>query len=134
MREIKFRAWDKKHNKMSDGFDMWDFAYTTDSENGNWQYGFQEDYGKGNMILMQFTGLKDKNGKEIYEGDIVKPARNAMEGEIGEVWWQDASGYWAIDWDGSKNLGKYDYQIGHHLELEVIGNIYENPELLKGKE
>ena len=69
------------------------------------------------VILMQYTGLKDKNGKEIYEGDVVKTSLG-----IGKVCMR--LGCWFIEMQ--KELGYF-----HTDEIEVIGNIYENPELLK---
>lgn len=78
--------------------------------------------------LMQFTGLHDNNGKEIYEGDIVRYTVNGTD--VGEVWWQDARGVWVIDWTHSPDEYK-DVQIEYSRELTIIGNIYENPELLE---
>ncbi len=76
------------------------------------------------MVLMQYTGLKDKNGKEIYEGDLVK-----VEGAGGEPL--------QIVWNTTQLCG-FAYQAGAFYHgfiepddsIEVIGNIYENPELL----
>ena len=73
-----------------------------------------------NIELMQFTGLKDKNGKEIYERDIVKQKNGRKEIQIGEIKWV-IRGYEVltnISWKSIKD------------EIEVIGNIYENPNLL----
>jgi len=83
-----------------------------------------------NVILMQYTGLKDKNGKEIYEGDITNN---------GEVFWNDELGNEQFGFmlkDIYKN--KYGIRELHYLDaftnpLEVIGNVWENPDLLGGK-
>ena len=97
-REIKFRAWINEK--------MWHFDIK-ESAGYVWH--------KGN--LMQYTGLKDKNGKEIYEGDIVS---NNLK-EQGIVKWKGIG----FDWGDDFSKGKGDTD-----EIEVIGNIYENPELL----
>ncbi|OAJ75303.1 hypothetical protein AYJ08_05195 [Brevibacillus sp. SKDU10] len=72
--------------------------------------------------LRQYTGLYDKNGKEIYEGDIVlsrsEPATGTVEFSYGSI---------IVDWHGPDIDDLRDY----HEFLEVIGNIYENPELLE---
>lgn len=73
--------------------------------------------------VMQYTGLKDKNGKEIYEGDIIEFDKIEWGGDdnIHVVSWNDKDAQW--DWGGG-NTSDMDYRT-------VIGNIYENPELLK---
>jgi len=117
MREIKFRAWDENKKKWLQKYkDIWlcvDDGRTCTLENsGNWDSG---DYLKGvSVILMQYTGLKDKNGKEIYEGDIVivhpenKYGRRVIEIDLYE-----------------------GFNHGDGGNFEIIGNIYENPELIK---
>lgn len=67
----------------------------------------------------QYTGLKDENEREIYEGDIVK---HATWGDVYEVIFEDGGFY---------VLSSYDFQTINEYPLEVIGNIYENPELLE---
>jgi hypothetical protein len=93
MREIKFRAWDKETKTM--------------------QYNVSFLY--NNAEIMQFTGILDKNGKEIYEGDIVKRGTT-----ISDIIWEDY---------GFK-LRKGNSICDVNKPIEIIGNIYESPELL----
>ena len=116
MREIKFRAWRKQDDPRMIN---WDTILLV---------GFQRFIDVDNYELMQYTGLKDKNGKEIYEGDIVncgvpelsndEPAEHIHHGIIGFR-------------DGSYLVN--DFSTWFACEYEIAGNIYENPELLKGK-
>lgn len=80
----------------------------------------------GDRPLMQFTGLKGNNGKEIYEGDIVMLGTTSGS-LVGDVYWNDDHG-WQVRNDIRRSLaisiGAYDEHV------EVIGNIHENPELL----
>jgi len=97
----------------------------------------QEDY-KDRLKIMQYTGLKDKNGREIYEKDIVKFKLLTRDGEkrgIGIVEWNDIERAWVVKVvksDSGMPILKY-YLLGFikDEQLRVIGNIYENPELLK---
>ena len=73
-------------------------------------------------ILMQCTGLKDKNGKLIYEGDIVKHSKSNQQYK---VQWND-KGFWQLDDNAMARSAKFLEE-----NYEVIGNIYENPELLE---
>jgi len=137
-RVIKFRAWDGgMHYKLS-------FIGNGD-ENGNAVMG--EHRPLINPILMQFTGLHDKSGKEIYEGDIVRilytdwPSQtgNALSLEDykksisyhGVVEWHDAG--WHVKMWGKKYQEYYFDSIdpGRHGEIEVIGSIYSTPNLIK---
>ncbi|XOS93835.1 YopX family protein [Brevibacillus laterosporus] len=111
MREIKFRAWDKEDKYMLD----W-VLIKLDVE-----YSINQLLEMNRFEMMQFTGLHDKNGMEIYEGDIVlgrsEPATGTVEFSYGSI---------IVDWHGPDIDDLRDY----HEFLEVIGNIYENPELL----
>lgn len=116
-RIIKFRAWEIPLKFMRDWEDIRDVMNMGNFDNDE-------------FIFMQFTGLTDKNGKECYEADIVKPV-NGMEKEYGIVIWSEEKAGFDIDWRYAKNLGKYDYRVESLSGLEVIGNIYENKDLIK---
>lgn len=122
-REIKFRAWDKKRKTM--WFQDGDWIFDSEYDDLCFPFNFKRNIVDGNsdsFDLMQFTGLLDKNGKLIYEGDIVKAidVSSAVE-------WAD-EGYWMICRPGTADIDL----LGNHISVcEVIGNIYENPELLK---
>lgn len=111
MREIKFRAW--QDGKVWEGRQFWNHSGVLSMGFG----GLNLDKGG---VLMQYTGLKDKNGTEMYEGDIVKFPRDKV-GHI--VWNQKESGFWI------EAVVSVDYKLDMG-EVEVIGSIYENPELL----
>ena len=119
MREIKFRVWDKENKEMLDVEALhWDdctreFLIRTTMYS---DYFTPEE-------LMQFTGLYDKNGKEIYEGDIVK-AKFFEKHITGEI--EFALGAFFVT--GSSVS---DNQMFIFNDFEVVGNIYENPELLE---
>jgi hypothetical protein len=76
------------------------------------------------LRIMQYTGLLDKNGREIYEGDIVRGARDGETGICPVVWSPREGGFIPFC---SDNYPLFDA----HTDLEVIGNIYQNPELLE---
>ena len=118
-REIKFRAWDKKNKEM--------ILHDSFFELQKWNRTQNE---LKDFILVQFTGLKDKNGKEIYEGDIIIN-RFVGQSKICLVKYKDAS--FQIEYQGDIDpiLDWVGVAVDTTEDLEVIGNIYENKELLK---
>jgi uncharacterized phage protein (TIGR01671 family) len=125
-REIKFRAYDKFNKEMfySDR-KLRDYEFFRDFE-------FRVDAGNG-VELMQYTGLKDKNGKEIYEGDILTVKSKSAYKYITaiELGWTDDNeyGWYWLNNQGTKNIVRDVDMISERYE--VIGNIYENPNLFK---
>jgi uncharacterized phage protein (TIGR01671 family) len=124
MREIKFRAWLTDQKRMLQTPDSLEF-------NGHGLVAIydgvkEQTFLQSEFELMQYTGLKDKNGKEIYEGDIINIMDiNFPEDNLNyEVQWT-FFGYWP-----RHLMDGIDITDGH-ISIEVIGNIYENPELLK---
>jgi uncharacterized phage protein (TIGR01671 family) len=125
-RVIKFRAWDALNKQWLLGYELPNLGgFSMLGEVmvfGEYQRMLSsfslDDWDK--IILMQFTGLLDKNGKEIYEGDIVK-----WYNKISYIVYMD-KGFWVNDeaygWEG-EDLWNWE-------QMEVIGNIYENPELI----
>jgi uncharacterized phage protein (TIGR01671 family) len=132
MRTIKFRAWDEQNKIMHN-----DFQFIKSGDEGNdWIvftsdkqtlqdsiHPFENPYFGQQLKIMEYTGLKDKNGKEIYEGDILETSDDS----ICYVVFEDTGfavkshGSEAIDWEFSN----------FYSECEIIGNIHQNPELLK---
>jgi len=128
MREIKFRAWNKIFKVMGDVSVLeWYknssiFAYIRANNSVS---GFQTDATTvDEIVLMQYTGLKDKNGEEIYEGDILKVIVGNKY-EYMEVYFKDGCFGW-----GKEHNGIYSFDPLDLEDIEVIGNIYENKELL----
>jgi uncharacterized phage protein (TIGR01671 family) len=115
MREIKFRAWHRDAKEM---------LYP---ENNRQDYVFYWEHEGQPVEIMQFTGLKDKNGKEIYEGDIVSCAGN--NSMFGEVVFIDGSFKYINSGESNKDHNRGEY-ISLYNGDKVIGNIYENPKLL----
>lgn len=126
MREIKFRAWNDLKGMITNPMSMSTVVSRFIKEFRPAPTGFgsrAEEVKPDDYILMQYTGLKDKNGKEIYEGDVVKYG-GASKG-IGEVSWREAEFSIRADDDGSALFLPI-----RTTSVEVIGNIYENTELV----
>lgn len=134
MRDIKFRLWNDEDNRMERVTEMrkflsiqWECDTVDDdtSETSEWCTP---------KTIMQFTGLKDKNGIEIYEGDLIKNQR----GRTVEVVWHKFTASFGsvfVGDDGSAPIGQ-DKSYGFHNadwkhEIEVIGNIYQNQEFIE---
>ena len=138
MRELKFRAWWKHPKylpegkmffvgglmfaKKQDGEPEYDMPFLEvglmDTELNSkigWNSGDE-------CTLMQYTGLKDKNGKEIYEGDVVKIQSLLGGGRISTDY---------IEWERTGFVSHFGGRIPRENRIEVIGNIYENPDLIK---
>jgi len=138
MREIKFRAWSKTGNKLGSPINYLTVDGATRLLNS---MRYAEESGE-EIILMQYTGLKDKNGKEIYEGDILQfteidedSAFGAEETNIVEVKWIDEiAQYRAVFQSGRRTELHFVIQLPTVISCEIIGNIYENPNLLSIKE
>ena len=138
MREIKFRAWDKKKNQMyrevyvlHPSTQM--IKATTMGEDNGWMNYVER------CVLMQYTGLTDKNGVEIYEGDIVG---GYPHGTVFVRWSDEGACFESVSYDaieddeGEVTRTEVTTLLANDLSdckdaWEVIGNIYENPELMK---
>ena len=127
MRTIKFRAWSEEcYDEENDSyvFEMISADRLAISENNLLQDQLKQTE---KFRLMQFTGLQDKNGKEIYEGDIIFNEEENINVMI--TWWQDAAAFYMFI--GNEGV-PFSWIIEKNMcYCEVIGDIHENPELIK---
>lgn len=134
MREIKFRVWDKIGNRFFNIDYNYLVAITNCGKIGVLVDDFNfEEFKKDeleNIVISEYTGIKDKNDKEIYEGDIIKDKL----GRIYKVFWHGS--FAGFCYEFKNQLGKKDFKLLHlaYFNIEVIGNIYENSELLRSDE
>ncbi len=126
MRDIRFRAWDEDNKKMQE------CEITMDNYVHIWEQGGPYILGSVNegrvvkqVPVMQYTGLKDMNAKDIYEGDIV-----TNDYDTGNVFWHDIYAQFQID---NSQTDKFVMPQDEWYLYEIIGNIYENKELLNDK-
>ena len=131
MREIKFRAWIPEEKSMVEvlviDWHWGNISFARNEKDKEWATIPTNNLDK--VALMQYTGLKDSKGREIYEGDIA-----TVECECGykanmPVGW----GYngWRLEKQWSHRFPSGELEFNHTERVEVIGDIYENPELLK---
>ena len=121
MNNLKFRAWDKANKEMLkiDIIDFYSEEIMVLEDDSTMKF--------SDVVLMQSTGLFDKNGVEIFEGDIV---RNTHTGSVGRVHWcvHNTGFFYYVEKD------KKDYTVFRaKYNLEVIGNVYENKELIQNE-
>ncbi len=134
-REIKFRAWwqpvklEYHKGKITNPPKMLQVSDDSGTKTGLDCCGYANQ--GQNVILMQYTGLKDKNGKEIYEGDIVNLIPDGYVKELATVEWDNDNASWIYRRISQLELVNKRGVYVKWKPIEVIGNIHENPELLE---
>ena len=129
---VRFRVWIKTEKRMIETDDLLDIDYENKeivTQQVYFENGLPDDrdiycYDFDEIELMQSTDMVDKNGKEIFEGDIVK-----CSGLLGTI--ESFKAMWICSFVKYNNYQKVGFFA---QEIEVVGNIYENPELLEDKE
>ena len=121
---FKFRAWNLEKGIMH--YDVED-TYDGISNNAIQHSNFSAVLEDNEYIVMQCTGFKDRNGKLIYEGDVV--GFGSENEDIGIIEWDNDECRFIVDEKFNNSISDFSNWYGN--ELEIIGNIYQNPELLK---
>ena len=124
MKEIKFRAWSLITSKMFQDV-QWGIEYCDSLRPFAYVIDRAEPEKNAKFVVMQYTGLKDKNGKEIFEGDIVKKLYGATNPTCIVAWHDERAMF--IQQDG---YNEPLYHL-HPKHIEIIGNVYENESLIK---
>ena len=122
MRQNKFRIWDKIYKSM---FQVSDISWACDGS-----IVYINGYIAEDVILMQSTGLSDRNGKEIFEGDIIRTLDCEGNTDIDEVFYNSVHCKFLI---GNKYVSRLSVGLGEYsfINIEIISNIYDSPELLE---
>lgn len=137
MREILFRG-----KRLADGKWIYGYYFEQEMHDGLRSYirtsqtdRFGSDFSVDPDTVGEYTGLQDMNGKKIFEGDIVK-CNNKVEEYIGIVDWDNCNPSMCIRYKSEKGFDRveYDFIICGNMTLELLGNRWDNPELLKGGE
>lgn len=124
MREIKFRAWEKELKEMVHVDDI-SFQWRQINTASAWRH-YDE------VELMQYTGVKDKNGVEIYEGDVYEDGDSKRHVVTFENGGFGRAGRFLINYQTNESIVTHEPLINDVIDgCEVIGNIHENPELLE---
>lgn len=148
-REIKFRAYSKSRNRYLGKGDTLIYRHEVGLDGSRWWASLVErqDHADEDIIVEQYTGLKDKNGKELFDGDVVKYLDTCCHLVIAKVKWFER---FNMDDEGEPSIiagfmlcdgtivdvsnGELNKAIDELKDsFEIIGNIHENPELLEGE-
>ena len=130
MREIKFRAWDSDEKTMCPVYELHFgeriIVARVNARNGKMLLLFSDE-----TNLMQYTGVKDKNGVEIYEGDIIRHQSGKYGTDFEIKWSPILCGFTAMQIESGHPSPQLNQ--GTMCHFEVVGNIYENPELVSNE-